>query len=55
MGAGSIVPLAVGDSAFRSSVTRLYNRMRAALAAANLRDFGIAFDSLGTLIGHSRK
>jgi hypothetical protein len=49
------VPLEVGDSAFRSSVTRLYNRMRAALAAANLRDFGIAFDSLGTLIGHSRK
>ena len=49
------VPAAVGDSAFRSSVTRLYNRMRAALAAANLRDFGIAFDSLGTLIGHQRK
>jgi hypothetical protein len=29
--------------------------MRAALAAANLRDFGIAFDSLGILIGHARK
>lgn len=49
------VPLAVGDSAFRTTVTRLYNRMRASLAAANLKEFGIAFDSLGTLIGHGRK
>lgn len=49
------VPLAVGDSAFRTTVTRLYNRMRASLAATNLKEFGIAFDSLGTLIGHTRK
>jgi len=49
------VPLATNDSAFRAEVTRLYNRMRAALAAANLREFGIAYDSLGALIGHSRK
>jgi uncharacterized membrane protein (UPF0182 family) len=49
------VPLAANDSAFRAEVTRLYNRMRAALAAANLREFGIAYDSLGALIGHSRK
>ena len=39
------------DSTFRASVTRLYNRMRAALAAADLKAFGIAYDSLGVLIG----
>ena len=39
------------DSSFRSAVTRLYNRMRAALAAADLKAFGIAYDSLGALIG----
>jgi hypothetical protein len=39
------------DSTFRASVTRLYNRMRAALAAADLKAFGIAYDSLGALIG----
>jgi uncharacterized membrane protein (UPF0182 family) len=49
------VPIAANDSAFRAEVTRLYNRMRAALAAANLRDFGIAYDSLGALIGHPRQ
>jgi len=38
------------DSRFRASVTRLYNRMRAALAAADLKAFGIAYDSLGALI-----
>jgi uncharacterized membrane protein (UPF0182 family) len=38
------------DSTFRSAVTRLYNRMRAALAAADLKAFGIAYDSLGALI-----
>lgn len=48
-------PLATGDSAFRAAVTRLYNRMRAALAAANLREFGIAYDSLGALIAPTRK
>lgn len=47
------VPTAPGltaDSAFRAVVTRLYNRMRAALAAADLKAFGVAYDSLGALI-----
>ena len=48
-------PLAGNDSAFRAAVTRLYNRMRAALASANLREFGIAYDSLGALIAPARK
>ena len=48
-------PIAGNDSAFRAAVTRLYNRMRAALASANLRDFGIAYDSLGALIAPTRK
>ena len=47
-------PLSSSDSTFRAAVTRLYNRMRAALAAANLKEFGIAFDSLGTLIARPR-
>jgi len=38
------------DSTFRASVTRLYNRMRAALAASDLKAFGTAYDSLGALI-----
>jgi len=41
---------ATTDSTFRAAVTRLYNRMRAALAAADLKAFGIAYDSLGALI-----
>jgi hypothetical protein len=36
-------------------VTRLYNRMRAALAAADLKAFGIAYDSLGAIIGRTHK
>jgi uncharacterized membrane protein (UPF0182 family) len=43
------------DSTFRAAVTRLYNRMRAALASADLKAFGIAYDSLGALIGPGRK
>jgi hypothetical protein len=43
-------PAVGNDSAFRAAVTRLYNRMRAALAAADLKAFGIAYDSLGALI-----
>ena len=39
-----------GDSSFRATVTRLYNRMKAALAAADLKAFGIAYDSLGAVI-----
>jgi uncharacterized membrane protein (UPF0182 family) len=46
---------AATDSTFRASVTRLYNRMRAALAAADLRAFGIAYDSLGALISPRHK
>ena len=38
------------DSTFRAAVTRMYNRMRAALAAADLKAFGVAYDSLGALI-----
>jgi hypothetical protein len=41
----------VTDSTFRAAVSRLYNRMRAALAAADLKAFGVAYDSLGALIG----
>ncbi len=47
--------LVASDSAFRAAVTRLYNRMRAALASANLKEFGIAYDSLGALIARPRK
>lgn len=39
------------DSAFRAEVTRLYLRMRGALAAGDLKSFGAAYDSLGMLIG----
>ena len=44
-------PNPVTDSTFRSAVTRLYNRMKAALAAADLKAFGAAYDSLGAFIG----
>src|SRR2546423_1711686 len=47
--------LSTTDSAFRAVVTRLYNQMRAALAAANLKEFGIAYDSLGAVIAPRRK
>jgi len=39
------------DSAFRSEVIRLYARMRAALAAGDLKAFGAAYDSLGGVVG----
>jgi hypothetical protein len=39
------------DSAFRAEVTRLYLRMRGALASGDLKAFGAAYDSLGLLIG----
>lgn len=47
----STEPGEVIDLTFRAAVTRLYNRMRAALAAADLAAFGAAYDSLGALIG----
>ena len=43
-------PVIANDSTFRAAVTRLYNRMRAALAASDLKAFGAAYDSLGALI-----
>jgi uncharacterized membrane protein (UPF0182 family) len=43
------------DSTFRAAVTRLYNRMRAALAAADLKAFGVAYDSLGALISATHR
>lgn len=46
---------AADDVTFKAAVTRLYNRMRAALAAADLKAFGIAYDSLGALIGPSHR
>ncbi|HXL86534.1 MAG TPA: UPF0182 family protein, partial [Gemmatimonadaceae bacterium] len=46
----SAEPHLATDSTFRAAVTRLYNRMRAALAAADLKAFAIAYDSLGALI-----
>jgi uncharacterized membrane protein (UPF0182 family) len=39
------------DSAFRSDVSRLYARMRAALAVGDLKAFAAAWDSLGTVVG----
>lgn len=47
--------LALNDSTFRADVTRLFNRMRAALAASDLKAFGIAYDSLGALIAPPRR
>jgi uncharacterized membrane protein (UPF0182 family) len=45
-------PIAGGtDSAFRANVTRLYLRMRGALVAGDLKSFGIAYDSLGLVVG----
>ncbi|HEX6627281.1 MAG TPA: UPF0182 family protein [Gemmatimonadaceae bacterium] len=48
-------PISAEDSSFRAAVTRLYNRMRAALAASDLKAFGVAYDSLGALIGASHR
>ena len=52
---GSQIVNATEDSSFRAAVSRLYNRMRAALAASDLKAFGIAYDSLGALIGAASK
>ncbi len=43
------------DSTFRTEVTRLYNLMRASLAAGNLTAFSAAYDSLGALIAPARR
>ena len=48
------LPIASGtDSAFRANVTRMYLRMRGALAGGDLKAFGIAYDSLGMIIGRN--
>ncbi|MEO5581026.1 MAG: UPF0182 family protein [Gemmatimonadaceae bacterium] len=44
-------PASASDSAFRVEVTRLYGRMRDALAAGDLTTFGAVYDSLGAAIG----
>lgn len=43
------------DTTFRSHVIQLYDRMRSSLSAGDLRGFGIAYDSLGALVGRTRK
>jgi uncharacterized membrane protein (UPF0182 family) len=52
--AGSEPGTASSDSTFRADVTRVYNLMRAALAAGSLAAFSAAYDSLGVLLGRSR-
>lgn len=47
---GKTVPSA-SDSVFRREVSRLYSRMRQALASGNLTAFAAAYDSLGALVG----
>jgi uncharacterized membrane protein (UPF0182 family) len=43
------------DTTFGTNVIRLYDRMRSALSAGDLRGFGLAYDSLGALVGRTRK
>jgi uncharacterized membrane protein (UPF0182 family) len=38
------------DAAFKAAVTRLYARMRGALSTGDLKAFGEAYDSLGTIV-----
>jgi uncharacterized membrane protein (UPF0182 family) len=49
------MPVPVGipatDSAFRAEVSRLYRRMRSALASGDLSGFAAAYDSLGAVVG----
>jgi uncharacterized membrane protein (UPF0182 family) len=52
--AGSPTGSLASDSTFRTDVARVYNLMRAALAAGNLAAFSAAYDSLGALLGASR-
>jgi uncharacterized membrane protein (UPF0182 family) len=44
-------PSSASDRVFRHEVSRLYARMRQALASGNLSAFAAAYDSLGALIG----
>jgi uncharacterized membrane protein (UPF0182 family) len=41
----------VTDTVFRAEVSRLYARMKAALAAGDLKGFAAAYDSLGAVVG----
>jgi uncharacterized membrane protein (UPF0182 family) len=43
------------DTTFRARVVHLYDRMRTALSAGDLRGFGLAYDSLGALVGSTHK
>lgn len=43
------------DTTFRARAIRLYDRMHTALSAGDLREFGLAYDSLGMLVGSTRK
>jgi hypothetical protein len=43
------------DTTFRATVTRLYARMRAALATGDLKAFGAAYDTLGIVVGEKKE
>lgn len=43
------------DTSFRARVVRLYDSMHSALSAGDLRKFGLAYDSLGVLVGSVKK
>jgi uncharacterized membrane protein (UPF0182 family) len=52
MGGGQVT---LSDTSFRAKVIRLYDSMHAALSAGDLRQFGLAYDSLGALVGRVKK
>jgi hypothetical protein len=52
MGSGGVGP---SDTSFRAKVIRLYDSMHSALSAGDLRQFGLAYDSLGALVGRMKK
>jgi hypothetical protein len=43
------------DTSFRAEVIRLYESMHSALSAGDLRQFGLAYDSLGALVARVKK
>lgn len=43
------------DTSFRAKVIRLYDSMHSSLSAGDLRQFGLALDSLGALVGRVTK
>ncbi|MBA3646008.1 MAG: UPF0182 family protein [Gemmatimonadaceae bacterium] len=46
---------AMSDTSFRARVIRFYDSMHSALSAGDLRRFGLAYDSLGALVGRVKK